>query len=368
MNKKKNKQTVKKISPSRFSKIKNILSQKGLMGGLFVILSSVGLVTAYNHSDIDLSKISLSNTPCLEQFYQGTAPYIHNVKSQKHNYALCYDGFSLMYSGVSKTPLWVAEYLTPERLAVHIKRNKEFHEEKSLPMEHRSLLSDYRRSGFDRGHMAPNGDMATEQSGQDSFTLTNIVPQHPKNNQGVWLGIEEATRAIVSKQKQPAYVVTGTLYENAQVQSIGQGVLVPTAVYKAVYYPQLQVASVYYTPNNDSQELQIMSVCELEQRTGINIFPLLPQAVKQQVYALPRSAKQVKANKGIEFNYQDHTSQCATPLTAQQIQWIQQQFVWNNFDVVDYSTVQDVPNPEKGQSTLSKFANRVLLEILQLVN
>ena len=58
-----------------------------------------------------------------------------------------------MYSGVSKTPLWVAEALTPQRLSQKIPREDSFHEENNVATEHRATLSDYRGSGYDRGHM-----------------------------------------------------------------------------------------------------------------------------------------------------------------------------------------------------------------------
>ncbi|MFZ6870419.1 DNA/RNA non-specific endonuclease, partial [Klebsiella pneumoniae] len=85
-----------------------------------------------------------------------------------------------------------------------------------------------------RGHMAPNGDMPHKESQSDSFSLSNMVPQAPKNNQEVWRNLEEATRAIVTKQKQDVYVVTGPVFEGKRLKTIGQGVIVPTAVYKAV--------------------------------------------------------------------------------------------------------------------------------------
>lgn len=113
---------------------------------------------------------------------------------------------------VSKTPLWVAEALTPKRLSQKIPREDNFHEETRLNAAHRATLADYRGSGYDRGHMAPNADMPNKAAQSDSFSLANMVPQAPKNNQQVWRELEEATRAIVTKQKQDVYVVTGPVF------------------------------------------------------------------------------------------------------------------------------------------------------------
>ncbi len=143
-----------------------------------------------------------------------------------------------MYSGVSKTPLWVAEALTPARLSQRIPREDNFHEEPRVKAEHRATLLDYRGSGYDRGHMAPNADMTNLAAQFDSFSLANMVPQAPKNNQQVWRELEEATRAVVTKQKQDVYVITGPSFNAKRLKTIGQGVIVPTAVYKAVYMPK----------------------------------------------------------------------------------------------------------------------------------
>lgn len=61
---------------------------------------------------------------CLDQFYQNTAPELQRESLKKDTTALCLNGFNAMHSGVSKTSFWVAEYLTPERLSVKIKREE----------------------------------------------------------------------------------------------------------------------------------------------------------------------------------------------------------------------------------------------------
>lgn len=79
-----------------------------------------------------------------------------------------------MHSGISKTPLWSAEYLTASAIDADVPRKDKFHEETLLPQSERAELKDYAKSGYDRGHMAPSADMPTESAQADSFSLANI--------------------------------------------------------------------------------------------------------------------------------------------------------------------------------------------------
>ncbi|XID74774.1 DNA/RNA non-specific endonuclease [Alkanindiges sp. WGS2144] len=221
------------------------------------------------------------------------APQIQQAALKRHLYPLCFNGFAVMYSGVSRTPLWSAEYLTPQRLkqAKTISRQDNFHEENRVPEYYRSRLSDYSRSGYDRGHMAPNGDMASRAQQYDSFSLANMVPQSPRNNQEVWRNLEEATRTLVSKQKRVAYVITGPAFLSDELKQVGQ-VLVPTHVYKVVYFPELELAGAYFAPNDQSGQVDIMSVKALEEIIGITLFPRMPATIRNKRIMLPLNASQ----------------------------------------------------------------------------
>lgn len=120
---------------------------------------------------------SSQNSVCLKQFYREEPPFLVKESLNKNTYPLCFNGFNVMYSGVSKTPLWTAEYLSPARLSQKIKREDSFHEELQVDAKHRASLSDYKGSGYDRGHMSPNADMPTKAAQFDSFSLANMVPQ-----------------------------------------------------------------------------------------------------------------------------------------------------------------------------------------------
>lgn len=260
--------------------IKNVLLQF-----IFILLCGLGLV----------STIALASdfNACNQQFLQQRSPQITNDALSRNNYPLCFNGFAVQYSGVSRTPLWSAEYLTPQRIkqAKTLKRQDNFHEESKIPVNYRATLNDYKRSGYDRGHMAPNGDMATLAQQQDSFSLANMVPQSPHNNQEVWRNLEEATRSLVTRSQQGAYVVTGPAFLSNSLKQVGK-VLVPSHVYKAVYFPDLNVASAYFAPNDESGDIEIISIAELEQKIGVNVFPALKQSLKTKKVDLPLTAQQ----------------------------------------------------------------------------
>lgn len=232
---------------------------------------------------------------CLSNFYQQTPPQLLKDQLRASTFPLCFSGFAVMYSGLSHTPLWSAEYLTPERLqsARTLDRQGEFHEEGRIPDEFRSHLSDYARSGYDRGHMSPNGDMGDRDQQADSFSLANMVPQSPYNNQEVWKNLEEATRALILKRGWPAYVITGPVFDGDQIRQVGQ-VLVPTHVYKVLYFPDQQAASVYLAVNDQQAAVQVISVAQLQRLTGIDVLPQVPSSVKSKIVNLPLNANQAR--------------------------------------------------------------------------
>lgn len=267
-------------------------------------------------------------TPCLDQFYQETAPQLQRESLKKDTTALCLNGFNAMHSGVSKTSFWVAEYLTPERLSIKIKREDSFHEEE-LVKGARATLKDYRGSGYDRGHMVPNADMPTKAAQHDSFSLANMVPQTPQNNQQVWRELEEGVRALVTKQQQDLYVITGPEYSGKNIKRLGNGLLVPTATYKAIYAPQSGVIGAYYVSNDMNEpkpQVELLSICALEEKIGINLFPTLKDSEKRKIYNLPLKASNVKANQAISLNTTDTKSKCAASVAQKDIRATQQLF------------------------------------------
>lgn len=89
----------------------------------------------------------------------------------------------------------------------------QFHEQKSLSPQHRSKNAYYRNSGYDRGHLAPAADFKYDSNHKrDTFSLTNISPQHPTFNRVVWLKLEEWVRSLVPKLEKDVYVISGPIW------------------------------------------------------------------------------------------------------------------------------------------------------------
>jgi endonuclease G len=193
----------------------------------------------------------------------------------------------VLHSGITRTPLWSAEHLQAQNIAAaqELSRENSFHPEPRLPSTQRAELADYARSGYDRGHMAPNGDMPDRDSQRDSFSLANIVPQDGENNRNLWAGIEGAVRRMAKKEGD-LYVVTGPAFLGSDLKKIGN-VLVPTHLYKLVYSPRQRAGAAWFVENTADAKANVIPIPELERIIGINLLPALSDADKERVLALP---------------------------------------------------------------------------------
>jgi endonuclease G len=226
---------------------------------------------------------------CAVLFVGGQAPALLNPKLAQRTTPLCNDAYAALASGVTRGPLWAAERLTPESLegARATPRQGEFHAESWLPEDDQAQLQDYSRSGYDRGHMAPSGDMPNVQAQQQSFSLANVVPQTGVLNRGLWEGIESAVRRL-AEQQGDLYVVTGPAFSGTRLRSLQGRVLVPTATWKAVYDPVAHGAGVYVCRNTRRPTCATVSVAEMVRAVGIDPFPALPTSVKTVAMTLPK--------------------------------------------------------------------------------
>ncbi|WEF34462.1 DNA/RNA non-specific endonuclease [Pseudoduganella chitinolytica] len=226
---------------------------------------------------------------CPQHYVGGQAPQIQGDKMARATRELCYNVFGIMHSGVTRTPLWSAEHLKANNLAAaaELSRENSFHPELQLPAAQRAELADYARSGFDRGHMAPNGDMPDRASQYQSFTLANMVPQDADNNRHIWAGIEQAVRKMAKKEGE-LYVITGPAFIGSELRKVGN-VLVPSHLYKVVWSPRQRAGGAWFVANEADARVQTMTIAQLESRIGINLLPSLSARQKEEMLRLPKT-------------------------------------------------------------------------------
>ncbi len=234
-----------------------------------------------------ISPVHAAQTACPQHFYAGQPPEVVNTRLLAGARALCFRAFAVLHSATTRTPLYSAEHLTRDTITASrgLTREGEFHPELSLPDGERAELQDYARSGFDRGHMAPSGDMPDEDAQQESFTLANMVPQAPKLNRGIWEGIESAVRRLAEREGD-IYVVTGPIFSGAELQRVGN-VIVPSHTFKAVMSVRRGLAAAYVAKNVDSAPWAVINMAQLAGLTGLNVFPALPAGARGTPLRLP---------------------------------------------------------------------------------
>ena len=221
---------------------------------------------------------------CQNSYFQDQRPDITNEKLARGTVELCSSHFATYYSGVSRTPLWSAEYLTPGRLAESkgLPRSDDFRADMRLPKDMRSTPEDYKKS-LDRGHLAPSADMPNPSAVSQSFLMSNMIPQDPQLNRVLWSSLEEATRS--KARHQPLYVITGALFLGQQLRRINGRVLVPSHVYKILYDPKENAAAAYLVENAPDKRHKEISLAEIEELAGVRF---LPGVTNVSVLKLPR--------------------------------------------------------------------------------
>lgn len=239
-----------------------------------------------------------SAVSCPGHYVGGRAPQITNPKLAVNTRALCFNVFGVTHSGITRTPLWSAEHLRADNIeaAQDLSREDSFHAEPRLPPSQRAELADYSRSGFDRGHMAPNGDMPDRASQRDSFSLANIVPQDGENNRNVWAAIEGEVRKMAKKEGD-LYVITGPAFLGSNLRQVGK-VLVPSHLYKLVYSPRQKAGAAWFIENQADAKPNVIPIDELERIIGINLLPALSERDKERMLRLPKIRESKRRGRG----------------------------------------------------------------------
>ena len=187
------------------------------------------------------------------------------------------EGYSAGYSYEKRQALWVSYVLKKEYIARGRKRSNIFLADPQIvhaPVQ----PEEYKFTGFDRGHLAPAADMVRSKRVMDeSFYMSNIVPQFPECNRKYWLEAEKMVRSAARREGM-VYVITGPYFSGKRGKSISDPPIpVPDGFFKAVLdlTPPYKMIG-FYVPNvMKNGKMQILSVDDLEKLTGYDFFNAL---------------------------------------------------------------------------------------------
>lgn len=195
--------------------------------------------------------------------------------------------YVVSYNKDTRQPNWVAWCLTRDHADGDIPRQQQFIEDTDVPYP-RPTLEDYRRSGYDRGHMCPAGDNKWDkQAMYESFYLTNMCPQNPSLNSGLWNRFEQDCRSWAKKYGE-IYIVCGPIFLGQTHKTIGYNhIVVPEAFFKVVLCmkgkPQGVGIILRNIPEQTNADICLYSIDEIEKITNIDFFPNLSDDIEQSV-------------------------------------------------------------------------------------
>ena len=199
------------------------------------------------------------------------------------------EGYALGYNEKYEQPLWVTYRLTKEEvLSRKSSRLNDFFEDAEIKTGS-ATIADYLGSGYDRGHLAPAGDMHwSDRTMLQSFAMSNMSPQHPSFNRGIWSRLERAVRRFAYSEGS-VFVVTGPVFvDDEDAVTIGPNkVRVPEFFYKVIYDetpPHKMIG--FIVPNKASQKhvkSYALTVAEVEEATGLKFFTKLPEAEQKRL-------------------------------------------------------------------------------------
>lgn len=262
------------------SKIKDALK-----ANLFLIIIGIIIFTCVASHD-DANSASTKSGVANEQTI-GNLEIPAKIEGRKEQ-VIEHTGYTVSYNGDWRIPNWVAYELTDKEAEGDVPRHNKFAPDPLVASYETADTQDYTNSGFDRGHMAPAGDMKWSREAMvESFYLSNVCPQNQNLNRGIWNDLEQQVRDL-AKQKGRIYVVCGPIVSN-EPKTIGyHKVAVPDAFFKVL----LQnvngeyAAIAFMFPNKSGRKLlstYAMSVDDIEGVTGIDFFPSLPDGIEEAV-------------------------------------------------------------------------------------
>jgi endonuclease G len=211
------------------------------------------------------------NQQCPQFTVNGTPQY----QAQPGDQELCKTNYAVIHRCSVKAPVAVFEHLTPAAMSGPAKRKDNFRPDPAVTANCQAQLADYAVLGktHDRGHMSPAGNNTINDAiMSESFFLSNMVAQVANNNRGIWKQLETWERDWATAPNTDFYIISGGIFDQGH-QTVGNGLGVPTRLYKIIIEKNSRKVMAYLMPNGplpvqDLPKYQV-PMAQIEQATGM---------------------------------------------------------------------------------------------------
>lgn len=251
-----------------------------LPAGLITILGVIAF-NIYTHVTSQAENTSTMALPSTARLMEVAMP--EDVPSRMVEY----EGMTVSFNPNKHIPNWVAWELTADETTGTVGRKNRFEPDPNVegcPEDY-----DYLYSGYDRGHMAPAGDMKWSRTAMDqTFYLTNICPQAHSLNSGAWGRLEEKCRTW-ARADSAIIIVCGPVLTDTLRDYIGDNrVAVPKRFFKVILSPHANPPrAIGFVMNNGTvkggMQQAAVSVDEVERITGFDFFAELPDSIENLI-------------------------------------------------------------------------------------
>jgi endonuclease G len=201
---------------------------------------------------------------------------------------LNHEFFEVGYDLSKRHAAYVRYMLTPSDLQGKAKRKNNFKPDPLLPEQFSAQDEDYYKSGFDRGHLCPAADMKTSQSSMDkSFYYSNMSPQLPGFNRGIWKKLEAQVREW-TKHADSLWINTGPIFHTSDTTLDASKIAVPQKYYKTILrYEGNEKSGIGFILNNASSKNElisfIVSIDKVETATQLDFHQFLPNTIEEEI-------------------------------------------------------------------------------------
>ena len=213
---------------------------------------------------------------------------IPRIADSRDSQIISHKGYTVSYNKSTLLPNWVAYELTNTEVNGTCKRNSRFYPDPEVKGR-QADNEDYRNTGWDKGHIAPAGDMKwDEQAMLESSYFTNVCPQNHNLNGGDWRSLEEKCRDY-ARRFGNVYIAAGPVIGESRNGCIGfNEVVVPDGFYKVLlicHDGKYEGIGFYFENSAGHRPLTVYakSIDEIELMTGIDFFFMLPDKVEDEV-------------------------------------------------------------------------------------